>query len=81
MNHDAISVHVFMKRVLFYIREKIEVTKVFYFSDGAASQYKNKSNFINFDHHVEDFGFPAEWHFFATSNGKGPCDGVGGTII
>ena len=23
---------------------------------------------------------PAEWHFFATSHGKGPCDGVGGTV-
>ena len=22
----------------------------------------------------------AEWHFFATSHGKSPCDGVGGTI-
>ena len=27
-----------------------------------------------------DFGIDAEWHFFATSHGKGPCDGVGGTI-
>ena len=22
----------------------------------------------------------AEWYFFATSHGKGPCDGVGGTV-
>ena len=22
----------------------------------------------------------AEWHFFATSHGKGPCDGLGGTL-
>ena len=21
----------------------------------------------------------AEWHFFATSHGKSPCDGIGGT--
>ena len=27
-----------------------------------------------------DFGIPAEWHFFATAHGKGPCDGVGGTL-
>ena len=31
-------------------------------------------------HHNKDFGMPAEWHFFATSHGKGPCDGVGGTV-
>ena len=23
---------------------------------------------------------PAEWHFLATSHGKGACDGVGGTV-
>ncbi len=23
---------------------------------------------------------PAEWHLSATSHGKGPCDGVGGTV-
>ena len=25
-------------------------------------------------------GVPAEWHFSATSHGKGVCDGVGGTV-
>ena len=35
---------------------------------------------INLCYHKEDFGIPAEWHFFATSHGKGPCDGVGGTV-
>ena len=53
---------------------------MYYFSDGAASQYKNRKNFINLCHHEEDFGVHAEWHFFATSHGKGPCDGLGGTI-
>ena len=28
----------------------------------------------------EDFGIEAQWHFFATSHGKGPYDGIGGTI-
>ena len=27
-----------------------------------------------------DFGIPADWHFFATVHGKGPCDGVRGTL-
>ena len=30
--------------------------------------------------HEADFGVPAEWHFSATSHGKGACDGVGGTV-
>ena len=32
-------------------------------------------------HYESDFnGMKAEWHFFSTSHGKGPCDGVGGTV-
>lgn len=37
-------------------------------------------NFINLTHHKEDFDIHAEWHFHATSHGKGPCDGIGGTL-
>ena len=55
--------------------------KVYYFSDGAASQYKNKKNFVNLAFHNRDFNnIEAEWHFFATAHGKGPCDGLGGTV-
>ena len=35
---------------------------------------------LNLCNHESDFGMPAEWHFFATSHGKGPCDGIGGTV-
>lgn len=35
---------------------------------------------MNIYYHEEDFGLKAEWHFFATAHGKGPCDGVGGTF-
>lgn len=28
----------------------------------------------------DDYGLDAEWHFFATSHGKSPCDGIGGTV-
>lgn len=41
---------------------------------------KTKKNFLNLCHHKVDFNIEAEWHFFATSHGKGPCDGVGGTL-
>jgi hypothetical protein len=54
--------------------------QMYHFSDGASAKHKNKNNFINLCHHNTDFGINAEWHLFATSHGKGPCDGVGGTI-
>ena len=30
--------------------------------------------------HRDDFDISAEWHFSATSHGKGACDGLGGTV-
>ena len=46
----------------------------------AASQYKNHKIFTNLSHHNVDYAITAEWNFFATSHGKSPCDGIGGTV-
>ncbi len=56
--------------------------KILYFSDGAAAQYnvQNRKNVINLCYHEADFRVPAEWHFSATSHGKGACDGVGSSV-
>ena len=36
---------------------------------------------MNVCRHKDDFGIDViEWNFFATSHGKGPCDGIGGTV-
>ena len=35
---------------------------------------------MNLCYHKEGFGVQAEWHFYATSHGKGQCDGIGGTV-
>ena len=62
-------------------KEFPSVKKILYWSDGAASQYKNYKNFTNLSFHEIDFGgICAEWHFFATSHGKSRCDGIGGTV-
>lgn len=81
MQHDSITVHVFIKVVLDFLKDSLpKIKRVKYFSDGAASQYKNFKNFQNLLFHYDDFGLAAEWHFFATSHGKSPCDGIGGTV-
>lgn len=80
MKHDTTAVHAFISRLILHLKEELpSITKVVYFSDGAASQYKNYKNFSNLCHHQIDHGLVAEWHFFATSHGKSPCDGLGGT--
>ena len=78
--HDAVAVHLFQRHLVEFLKTNYNVTKMIYFRDGCAGQYKNCKNFINLCHHYEDFGLVAEWYFFATSHGKGPPDGVGGTV-
>lgn len=83
VNHDATGVNLFNGKLIEHLKKKLGenfIKKIFYFSDGAGSQYKNKFNFINLIEHEKEFGIPAEWHFFATSHGKGAVDGIGGSV-
>ena len=79
--HDTVAVHLFQHCLINHLQEKFQfVSNIVYFSDGCAGQYKNLKIFLNLCLHEEDFDIAAEWHFFATSHGKGPSDGIGGTI-
>lgn len=81
LKHDTVAVNLFQNGLISFLKNSLgKVEKIFYFSDGASAQYKNKKKFSNLVFHENDFGVKAEWHFFATSHGKGPCDGLGGTI-
>ena len=51
-----------------------------YFLGDCVGQYKNLKSFLNLCLHEQDFDIPAEWHFFATSHGKGPSNAIEGTI-
>lgn len=53
---------------------------VFYVPDEAPQQFKNVMIFVNLGYYEVDFGVRAKWHFFATSHGKGSCDGIGGAL-
>lgn len=81
LEHDTVSVYMFLKKLWQLLKSKMPNTKkAFYFSDGAPQQFKNKKNFTNLCLHNKDFDINAEWHFFATAHGKGPCDGLGGMV-
>eukprot|EP00731_Ephydatia_muelleri_P007129 Em0003g1377a len=82
LHNDTVAVHLYQKHLISFLRSHFgSLPKcMVYFSDGCSSQYKNCKNFLNLTHHEDDFGMPAEWHFFATSHGKGPSDGVGGSV-
>ena len=71
----------FLRQFHIFLRsEQPDAKQIKYFSDGCAGQSKNCKNFINLCFHKEDFGTTADLHFFATSHGKGPGDGLGGTM-
>jgi hypothetical protein len=50
------------------------------FSDGSASQFKNRFQFKNLQHAFEDHQVTIELAFFATGHGKSPCDGIGAAV-
>ena len=80
LKHDSVTVHLFLRHLIRFLKSKCDVKKVVYFSDGAVTQYKNRKNSCNLIFHEAHFGVAAEWHFFATAHGKGPCDGIGGSL-
>jgi hypothetical protein len=81
IQHDTPFVHKCIEFAVNHIKSAHpEIKHIKYFTDGCGGQYKNFKNFINLCEHEADFGLTAEWNFFATSHGKGPCDGIGGTV-
>lgn len=82
MKHETMAIHLFQTKLMAHLNTLLPfpLRKVIYFSDGAASQYKNRFNFCNLMYHEKDFGCQAEWNFHPTSHGKNLCDGVGGTV-
>ena len=54
------------------------VTEVDFFSNGCAKL--QEYDMLNLWRHEDDFGIDATWVLFATSHGKSPCDGIGGTV-
>ena len=74
-------VHLIQCKTIHFLKNLIPKLKfVEYFSDGCAAQHKNRKCFYNLCLHEKELGVKAAWSFFATSHGKSPCDGIGGTV-
>jgi hypothetical protein len=55
--HDNVGEHLFQNKLGSFLSSKSkDLTKIYYFPDGAASKYKNRNNFINIWYHKDDFG-------------------------
>lgn len=80
--HDKYSVSCFTRKIFEFLvtKSKNPIDKILFQSDGTAQHFKQKYTLCQ----VLTLNFPevkeVEWHFSATSHGKGPIDGLGGTI-
>lgn len=82
LRHDKFAVFSFNKLILQYFQESNPIKTLHIFSDGAASQFKNRYSlsFILSPEKLHNKLTYMDWSFFATSHGKGPIDGIGGTV-
>jgi hypothetical protein len=78
MHHDTVAVYFYQTLFIKHLKTKLPNTNKI-FTDGA-SQYKNHKNFANICNHYADFNSEVVWNYFASSHGKDPCDGIGGTV-
>lgn len=81
LQHNKLSVNCFMEWIFGHLTSKfIGIKSITIFSDGAASQFKQKYLFANLYLWENQFDIKLTWNFFATSHGKGAVDGIGGTV-
>ena len=72
LNHTKEAVYTFMSFLISKLTEKYKSIKVInVFSDGAASQFKQRYLFSNLHECENEFSMTFIWNFFATSHGKG----------
>jgi len=57
-----------------------DIEKVEIWSDGPSSQFKNRFIATSLNTLEEEFTVKLNWNYFATSHGKGPVDGIGGSL-
>lgn len=84
LNHDKYSVFCFNQAIIesHLSSGNNEFTTLHVFSDGAASQFKNRFTLSSIltPSKIHKSLSNMDWSFFATAHGKGPVDGVGGTV-
>uniref|UniRef100_A0A8D8WWA4 Uncharacterized protein n=1 Tax=Cacopsylla melanoneura TaxID=428564 RepID=A0A8D8WWA4_9HEMI len=81
LDHGPNAIWAHLKPVLEKLkRENPQVQLVHFFSDGPATQYKQKKSFYLFCTKLFEMFQGGTWNFFESSHGKGAPDGVGGAL-
>ena len=81
MAHTVATVFAFLKTIVNWIKYNLaHIQQIHYLSDSPTSQYRNGIIFNLVSLHKAMFGISASWQYFESGHGKGPCDGVGGSV-
>ena len=80
--HSAATTMAFFKKLIPAIKVILpNLSCIHYISDSPASQYRNKSIVKFIAHHQNLFdNITCSWEYLETGHGKGPCDGIGGSV-
>lgn len=81
LSHSTSTVCTFLDSLIPQIKEICpNVRYLHYWTDSPSSQYRNKTIFDLVAKHRNLYGVSARWNYFESGHGKGPCDGLGGTV-
>jgi hypothetical protein len=80
--HDPPGIWAHLDPILQLLKGEYPTVKILhFFSDGPATQYKQKGNFYMLSNETFRRGFDlVNWNFFEAGHGKGAPDGIGGAI-
>ena len=80
--HDPCGIWTYLDPVLKLMKQQHpHVRTIHFFSDGPATQYRQKLNFYYFCTKIHCYGFATgTWNFSESGHGKGAADGVGGAL-
>ncbi|CAF1442485.1 unnamed protein product, partial [Didymodactylos carnosus] len=81
VSHDKYCVSTCINFIIGELKQYLpELEQIIFFSDGAASQFKQRFPFRNLTRMSNEHDLKISRNFFATSCGKGVVDGIGGTV-
>lgn len=84
LNHEASAVWAHLKPILLKLNsERPNADTIHFLSDGPTAQYRNRYNFYLLSKLLKDICPSIKtctWNFSEAGHGKGPMDGIGGTL-
>lgn len=77
-DHSRIASMTCVHMIIVEIEKFVQLKKIILWSDGCAAQFRSRFLFKILSQYRSDLDL--EWHFNEAHHGKGPMDGIGGTI-